>query len=105
MEEKLQWDLNKVSREISNSFFHDKNLGGMLRKRKVGVAQMIMKAYPDHDWNYLKEREGYRITPNQAGEIRALHNKGYNQRELSRMYKCDPVTVFNIVHCRAFKQQ
>lgn len=98
VEEVLQWDYEKVSREISNSAFHEHNLGGLLRIRNANAVDMIIEAYPKHDWSYLKEREGYRITPKQAARIKELHGKGYNQRELSKMFQCDPVSIFNIVH-------
>lgn len=103
IEEKLKWSLDEVSKNISNTIFRNNNLDGMLRTLKLPITELITKAYPDHDWTYLKERQGYKITSKQANEIRKMYQEGYNQRELSRKYKCNPVTIFNIVHNKTFK--
>lgn len=104
IEDRLKWDLEKVSREISFSYFLNNNLSGMLRILNISVAEAIINAYPNYNWDYLKERKGYKITLKQSQEIRELYKKGYSQRAISRMYNCNPTTIFYIVHNKAFKE-
>ncbi|MFJ3388806.1 DUF4046 domain-containing protein [Lysinibacillus sp. NPDC086135] len=103
IEEELQWNLEKVSRDISNSTFHKNNLGGMLRTLGMNASEIIEMTYPEYDWAYLKERNGNSVTLRQVKDIKKMYEDGYSQRELSRLYKCDPVVIFNIVHEKTFR--
>lgn len=104
IEEKLRWDLDKVSKDISNAAFLNNNLGGMLRVLKINISLLVEQTYPEYDWTYLKERQGYKITSSQASKIRNLYNKGiYNQRQLAQKFNVNPSQVFLIVHNKSFK--
>lgn len=100
----LKWDLEKVQNEISNSYFHDNNLGGMLRTLNVGAMDAVVLSYPEHDWTYLKERRGYKITDKQALEIRRMYSDGTNMYELARLYNVNPTSIFYIIHNLTFKK-
>lgn len=102
--ERLGWKPERVEREIAKSHFKEHHLAGMLQVLKIGAADAVMLAYPERDWTYLKERRGYRITPEQAADIRRLHGEGRRQRELARIYECDPISIHSIVHGRTFKK-
>lgn len=105
IEERLKWDLEKVSKDLSNAAFLNNNLGSMLRLLKVNITLLVEQAFPEYDWTYLKERHGYKITFSQAMEIRKLYNEGtYNQRQLAKKFNVDPSQVFLIVHNKSFKR-
>lgn len=103
IETRLKWSLEKVSKNISNSTFLNNGLGGMLRTMKLSVPELVGLAYPNYDWDYLKNRRGYVLTIDQVREIRRLHSEGYSLHEMSRIYSCDVVLIFNVVHCITFK--
>ncbi|MEK4425845.1 DUF4046 domain-containing protein [Solibacillus sp. FSL K6-1523] len=103
IEEILDWDLETVQNEISNSYFYKNNLGGMLMTLKIGAIDAVVLTYPEYDWSYLKDRRGYKITPAQAIEIRKLHKEGVSQHELARWFECDVVSIFCCVHRKTFK--
>lgn len=102
IEERLKWDMDRISKHISNSAFFDNNLGGLIRTLNTNAASLVEISYPEYDWSYLKERQGYKITPNQAKEILELYTEGMSQRQIALKYECEPVTVFNIVHGNCF---
>lgn len=94
VEERLQWSLEKVQRDISNSHFLKNNLGGLLRTLDTGAISMILLAYPNHDWTYLIERAGYKLTKAQVREIKLLLREGiYSQRKIAQMFNTEPSTI------------
>lgn len=104
IEEQLQWDLKKVSRDISRAYFFQHHLGGMLRIFQISIPEIIAAAYPGYDWTYLKERHGYKLTLSQATEIRRLYNKGvFNQCQLAARFNVDPATINLIVKNKSFR--
>jgi hypothetical protein len=105
IEEKLKWDLKRVSKEISRTYFFKYHLSGMLVGMNMSAAECICAAYPNHDWTYLKERCGYKLTSSQALEIRRLYSECvFNQRQLAVKFNADPATISLIVNNKSFKQ-
>ncbi len=103
--EQLGWTLDKVQKEISNSTFLNNNLGGMLRTLKIGAAEAVAMAYPNHNWSYLIDRGGYVLTKVQAQEIRKLYASGIiNQRQIAIKYNVSPSQVNLIVKNKVFKE-
>ena len=103
IEDVLEWDLDKVQNEISNLYFHQNGLGGMLQTMNVGAVDAVIKAYPNHDWTYLKERRGYKLTHQQAQKIRVEYEQGVSMNELARWYDVTVASIFDVIHNKTFK--
>lgn len=104
VEERLAWSLDKVQTDISNSYFLNNNLGGMLRTMKFGAVDSIVLAYPDHDWTYLIERAGYKLTKAQVKEIRQIHASGLmNQRQIAKVFDVSPAQINLIIKRKVFQ--
>lgn len=105
IEQQLNWDLNKVNREISRIAFQRNHLGGMLALIDLSLPELIEKTYPDYDWCYLKERSGYKITATHAMEIREMYRSGfYSQSEIAKIYQITPSNVCLIINNRYFPE-
>lgn len=94
IENRLVWSLSKVQTNISNSHFLNNNLGGMLRTMKVGAVDSIVLSYPGHDWMYLIERAGYKLTGEDKRAIENLLKENqFNQRQIANAFEISPATV------------
>ena len=106
IEETLKWDLERVSKNMSRTYFFKYHLGGMLATINASIVDLISAAYPEYDWTYLKERHGYKLTFSQAMEIRKLYNDGtLNQRQIAKKFNVDPSQVHLIVKNKSFRDQ
>lgn len=104
VEERLQWSLEKVQSDISNSYFHKNNLGGLLRTLNTSAVGMILMAYPNQDWTYLKEREGYKLTKAQVRVIKRLLREGnHSQRKIAQMFDTEPPTINLIAKGKSYR--
>lgn len=100
IEEKLQWDYNEVLNNISTAVFIQYNLHGMLKACFENSIYLAIKhAFPNQDWEYVKERKGKVITFSIAEEIRECANNSHKkQSEIAKDFGVSPGLISMIVN-------
>ena len=100
--EKLKWSNEQISNHVSGTTFQQNNLGGMLQLVfHNNACAAVEHAFPEHEWTYLRERAGYKLTLGQSKTIQFLSQNGsYSQRELAKLFNVSPATITYVLNVK-----
>lgn len=103
--QKLNWSNEQIANHVSGSTFHRNNLGGMLQLVfHNNACAAVEHAFPEHDWTYLRERAGYKLTLGQSKTIQFLSQTGkYSQRDLAKLFKVSPGSITYVLNVKQYE--